>query len=312
MTGFRPTSTQVAVLLSTHNGALFLEAQLCSLLAQTYRNWLLYWRDDGSSDSTRRLMAKFVAELGLDRSVTIRGNGQIGAAQSFMTLLRAAHADGHAILAFADQDDVWLPEKLARGVAALEAVPHDSAALYCARQLLVDASLRRLAVSFPLRRTPSFPAALTQNIATGCTIMLNHPAAALLSTSQPPPACMHDWWCYLLVAAAGGHIMADQEPVVMYRQHDRNLVGAAASRRARAVAALRRGPGPFMTIFRQNVAALEEQGDLLTPAARQNVARIAQALDSGPLGRVMALRSQNFTRQTWLETALFWVWFLMG
>jgi len=308
----RPIGTQVAVLLSTHDGAPFLAAQLRSLLAQTHCHWRLYWRDDGSSDSTRRLMAEFTAELGPGRSVAVGGNGRIGAAQSFLTLLRAAHDDGHAIVAFADQDDVWLPEKLARGVAALEAVPAGRATLYCARQLLVDASLRRLAVSFPIRRAPGFPAALTQNVATGCTIMLNRAAAALLSASRPPPACMHDWWCYLLIAGAGGRIMADPEPVVLYRQHDGNLIGAAATRRARAVAALRRGPGPFMTVFRQNVAALDQQQDLLTPAARESVAGIAHALRSGPVRRVMALWSRNLVRQSWLETALFWVWFVLG
>ncbi|HUB16973.1 MAG TPA: glycosyltransferase family 2 protein [Acetobacteraceae bacterium] len=304
--------TDVAVLLSTHNGAPYLEAQLRSLLAQTYRNWRLYWRDDGSADNTRRLMAEFAAELGPDRSTIVRGNGRIGTAESFLTLLRAAHADGHGITAFADQDDVWLPEKLARGVAALEAAGPNAAALYCARQLLVDATLQRLAVSFPLRRPPGFPAALTQNIATGCTIMLNRRAAALLAASRPPAACMHDWWCYLLIAAAGGMILADREAVVLYRQHENNLIGASASRTRRAIAALRRGPGAFMTVFRQNVAALEEQGELLTPAARQHIATIARALRSGHWRRVAALGLPGFVRQTWLETVLFRIWFLIG
>lgn len=312
VTVFRSGVEPVAVLLSTRNGGPFLEAQLRSLLAQTHRDWVLYWRDDGSSDETRRLVVGFAAELGAGRSVTVPGEQRIGTAESFLTLLRAAHADGHAITAFADQDDVWLPEKLARGVAALAAAPPETPSLYCARQLLVDAELGRLAVSFPFRRKPGFPAALTQNIATGCTIMLNRPAAALLCASWVPAACMHDWWSYLLIAGAGGQILADREPVVLYRQHDRNLIGAAASRTRRALAALRRGPSAFMTVFRQNVAALEAQGDLLTPSAREDVARIAHALQAGPWYRVAALRLPGLVRQTQLETALFRLWFLLG
>jgi hypothetical protein len=312
VTAVCPGQEQVAVLLSTHNGAPFLEPQLRSLLAQTHRDWVLYWRDDGSSDDTRRLVAEFTAELGATRSVTVPGERRVGTTESFLTLLRAAYADGHARMAFADQDDVWLPEKLARGIAELAKVPQEIPTLYCARQLLVDAELGSLAVSFPFRRKPGFPAALTQNVATGCTIMLNRPAAVLLDASHAPAACMHDWWSYLLVAAAGGRILADREPVVLYRQHDSNLIGASASRTRRAVAALRRGPSAFMTVFRENIAALEAHADLLTPAAREQVARIAQALRSGPLRRAATLRLPGLVRQTPLETVLFRVWFMLG
>jgi ribosomal protein L16 Arg81 hydroxylase len=100
--------------------------------------------------------------------------------------------------------------------------------------------------------------------------------------------------------------------VVLYRQHDGNLIGAAASRPRRAIAALRRGPSAFMTTFRQNVAALEAQADLLTPSARQQLARVAQALQAGPGHRIAALRMPGLVRQTRLETALFRVWFLLG
>jgi hypothetical protein len=167
-------------------------------------------------------------------------------------------------------------------------------------------------VSFPFRRRPGFPAALTQNIATGCTIMLNRAAATLVGGSKAPAACMHDWWCYLLVAAAGGRIEADREPVVLYRQHDGNLIGASASRWRRAVAALRRGPGAFMTVFRQNVATLQAQESLLTGAARDDLAQIAAALQGGTWQRMAALRRPGFRRQTMLETLLFRIWFLLG
>ena len=303
--------TRVAVLLSTYNGEAFLEAQLRSLLAQTHRDWVLYWRDDGSADGTERLVTAFEQELGAGWCVRLLGP-RVGTAASFLMLLRAAHADGTDIVAFMDQDDVWLPEKLARGLAALQTTPASQPALYCARQILVNARLDSIATSPPLRREPGFPTALTQNIATGCTVMLNAAATALVSRSRAPPACMHDWWCYLLIAAAGGHILADGEPVVLYRQHDDNLIGAAASRSRRAIAALRRGPGAFMAIFRQNVAALAEQRELLAPSARDQVARIAAALQAGTRDRLSALRLPGLVRQTRLETLLFRLWFLLG
>ena len=58
---FRPPEQRVAILLSTFNGARFLHAQLESLLQQTHEHWVLYWRDDGSSDQTVDVMAEFAA-----------------------------------------------------------------------------------------------------------------------------------------------------------------------------------------------------------------------------------------------------------
>src|SRR5205823_6058969 len=114
---------------------------------------------------------------------------------------------------------VWLPDKLARGYAALAEVPPAVPGLSCARQILVDERLRPLGLSPRISREAGFPAALTQNIATGCTVMLNPAAAGLVAASHPPPSTWHDWWSYLTVAAAGGRILVDDAPSVLYRQH---------------------------------------------------------------------------------------------
>lgn len=306
-----PAAHRVAILLSTHNGEQFLPEQLASLAAQTYRDWLLYWRDDESSDATPRLVAAFLTTLGPCRSTVVRNEGRVGASESFLRLLRAACSDGHEIFAFADQDDVWLPEKLARGVAALEASPGGTPTLYSARQVLVDAALNRICVSPIVREPTGFPAALTQNLATGCTLMLNRAAADLVGASRAPAGTLHDWWCYLLVAAAGGRLVFDPTPVVLYRQHASNMVGAPATRLRRGVAALRRGPGAFMSILRQNIAALLDQPELLSACAREQLVTIARALDCGAPRRLSALRMPGLTRQTWAETMLFRLWFML-
>ncbi len=216
------------------------------------------------------------------------------------------------MVAFADQDDVWLPEKLTRGAHALHRVSAAVPSLYCARQVLVDASLRRVAVSRGLEQPTGFPAALTQNVTTGCTIMLNRCAASMIAESRPPSATLHDWWCYLLVTASGGTLLDDNEPVVLYRQHTDNLVGAPRSMSRRAVAAMQRGPSVFMNVLRQHVGALMEQPQLMSDATRAQVTAIDKALRSGPLRRLAALRIPGLRRQTWAETMLFRLWFLFG
>ncbi|MBN8874232.1 MAG: glycosyltransferase [Rhodospirillales bacterium] len=307
-----PAPARVAILLSTFNGARFLRPQLHSLLGQTHRDWVLYWRDDGSTDDTVPLMRRFLATLSPGQGVALEEAERVGLTESFLRLLRAATRDGVPYAAFADQDDVWLPEKLARAVAALETVSPQRCALYFARQMLVDADLRRIAISFPLHRPPGFPTALTQNVATGCTVVLNRAAMVTIAGSRAPAACLHDWWSYLVVAAGGGALLADQEPVVLYRQHRGNTVGAPSSLFRRGIAALRRGPAAFMNIFRQNVAALLDQPALLTPAAEAELRAVAAALRGGRLARLRVLANPNLRRQTGAETLVFLLWFLLA
>ena len=308
-------SGRIAILLSTFAGERYLNDQLQSLLAQTHRDWVLYWRDDGSSDRTVTMMEAFARGPAAGRVVPVPGpEARLGAQASFFHLLAAAlDADPDAeALAYADQDDVWLPEKLARGRLALAGAPAGLPALYCARQILVDEHLRRIGLSVPVCRAPGFPGALTQNIATGCTVMLNPPAAALIAASRAPAETIHDWWSYLMVAAAGGRVLAYDTPTVLYRQHAGNLVGAPSSWPRRAVAALRRGPGAFMGVFRRNVAALEAHAHLLSPEARADLHAIQRALSGGRLSRAAILGMPGLRRQTWHETMLFRWWFLIG
>jgi len=305
------SSVQVAILLSTYNGAQFLADQLDSLLRQTVADWLLYWRDDGSIDDTIEIMHRFMAGPGAGRCrAVLDPPGRLGATGSFMALLRVAAAAGAGTVAFADQDDVWLPEKLALAVAALGHDPRP--ALYCSRQILVDEALRRIGFSATLRQSMGFPAALTQNVATGCTVVLNRAAARLIASSHPPPATLHDWWSYLVVSATGGRLVADATPTVLYRQHGNNAVGAPASKRRRAIAALRRGPGVFMNVLRGHVAALREHPHLLSPDAAAALEVVEAGLQGGVTQRLAALQRCALSRQTWQETLLFRCWFLVG
>jgi glycosyltransferase involved in cell wall biosynthesis len=278
----RPQDQRVAILLSSFNGVAFLHAQLESLLSQTHQDWVLYWRDDGSRDSSRAVLVEFAATAGQGRCVEVPGQpGNVGPAASFHALLREVSADltPDNAVAFADQDDVWLPNKLERGLRALAGVPSDCPALYCARQILVDSRLNRIGLSVLASHDGAFPAALTQNVATGCTVMLNSRAAWLVAASNPSTATQHDWWCYLMVTAAGGRLIQDPEPVILYRQHGGNAVGAPRSMAHRAVGVLKRGRQAFMGVLRR---------------------------------RLSALRLAGLVRQTWVETMVFRAWFILG
>jgi glycosyltransferase involved in cell wall biosynthesis len=303
-------SLSAAILLSTYDGEAYLDALLASLEEQTHEDWVLVWRDDGSTDGTVAKMTAWGSAHPARLIPVTKPSGNLGVTRSFMTLLRAA--TGSPFIAFADQDDVWLPEKLAWALAALSEAPADTPALYCARQILVDQTLARIGLSAPLDGPAEFPASLTQNIATGNTVVLNAAAIALVAASEPPPKTWHDWWCYLMVTAAAGVVIRDPRGVILYRQHSENVVGAPASGPRRALAALSRGPTAFMTVFRANVAALSAQSTLLAPKARADLAVVARGLKGGWLARARALRLSGFVRNSSAQTALFRLWLLIG
>ncbi len=302
----------VAILLSAHNGELFLQEQLDSLVRQTHRGWVLFWRDDGSSDAALAILQRFETLAGKNRSRFVPRSGALGATRSYLALLASAWHEQFQYFAFADQDDVWFDDKIARGLAALADVPPDLPALYCARQQLVDEQLRYLGESPALVRKAGFPTALTQNVATGCTILLNRAAVEVVLSIRAPENTLHDWWSYIAVSAAGGRIISDARPVLHYRQHDGNLVGSPLGTLRRGMAALRRGPGPFMAMFRGHVAALQSHSDLLSDRARGDIAIISTALAGGLLDKLRALSLPGFRRQTWLEDLVFRIWFLLG
>jgi glycosyltransferase involved in cell wall biosynthesis len=303
-----PADLPITILLSTFNGGKFLRAQLDSFLKQSYQNWTLFWRDDGSSDDTIDIMRDFTAEIGANRCVESPSSGpHLGATPSFLRLL-AENRNAEAV-AFADQDDVWLPEKLS---AAAAQIGGRTPVLYCARQYLVDENLGTPRLSIAHVHLPAFPASLTQNIANGNTLVMNQTAAQLVAAMGVPEGTVHDWWSYIVVSACGGVVLYDPEPRVLYRLHKNNLIGSARPLPGRAIAAMQRGPGIFMTMMRRHADTLHENAWRLTPEARADLKLVRAGLTGGFLSRLAALRCKRFRRRTLLENVLFSYWFLTG
>lgn len=227
----------VVVLLATYQGATYLPDFLASLERQT-APWRLLARDDGSTDATPRQLQAF-AQRHPDRVRLLPGSpeGRPGGARAnFAALLEAARAEGASVVALADQDDVWVPTRLATGWAALRqaeaALPPGTPVLVHTDLAVVDAALRPQHPSFwrarrldPWRRS-DLRSLLLENVVTGCASTFN---GALLDRALPIPseAIMHDWWL-ALVAAAFGRIVPVAQPTVLYRQHGGNTIGADA------------------------------------------------------------------------------------
>jgi len=210
--------SRVQVLLSTYNGQKYLQEQMDSVLNQDYPNLEVLVRDDGSTDGTLQLLEGYES---LPNVKVLRGEN-LGVVKSFFALLESS-SPGAEYIAFCDQDDVWLPGKIAAAVAKLEALDNDKPLLYCSRVEFVDRHLHSLGFS-KAHKKPSFRNAIVENIATGCTIVINRATRELVLSSLPRWALMHDWWLYLVVTALG-EVVYDSRSLVKYRQHAANAVG---------------------------------------------------------------------------------------
>ena len=110
---------KVAVLLSTYNGEKYVGAQIHSILTQTYKNLVLVVRDDGSKDKTVKIVKEFMEN---NSNIKLVEGKNLGFIKSFFELLKYEDADYYA---FADQDDIWLPNKISLAVESLNKLEDD-------------------------------------------------------------------------------------------------------------------------------------------------------------------------------------------
>ncbi len=231
--------TKIAILLSTYNGQKFLEEQLESLLAQTHNNFILVVRDDGSTDSTVTILESF-AQQNPDRVHLLPNDGiNLGASAGFAFLVdyvlknKVALALEPAYMMFCDQDDTWFPEKCEKLLAAMLAAEAESAT---AQPVLVHSDLEVVSEqNTPIAKSliryqgleierSRFPNLVISNLVTGCTALINETLAEK-ALPVPRKAIMHDWWL-ALVATAFGKLVYLDAPLVHYRQHGNNTIGA--------------------------------------------------------------------------------------
>lgn len=222
---------KLEILLSTHNGERYLSDQIDSILAQSYTDWRLLIRDDGSTDSTRDVIDTYINSHP-DTIILLKDElGCLGTAQSYSQLLLQSNAP---YIAFCDQDDRWISEKLANQMSNMleeeNKTGKDFPLLINTDLMVTTNTLDILSNSFweyqninPVKMN-SLRNLLIQNHITGCTCLINR---ALANNALPiaKDAIMYDWWI-ALVAAAKGKIISISTPTVLYRQHDRNTVGA--------------------------------------------------------------------------------------
>jgi len=217
----------IVILMAVFNGAQYLTTQMNSIISQSINNWTMIIRDDHSTDHSMKIIQSYLKE-----KIILQKNyqGRLGAAKNFFNLI--TYHKKTAYCAFADQDDVWHPEKMTKQMMCMQKIESDTPIpiLIHTDMSVVDQFLNEINPSFMRymhmhhESNNALQVLLTQNFVTGCTVLMNRP---LLNMVLPIPkeAVMHDWWV-ALCAATFGKIEYIDEPLVQYRQHNHNTIGA--------------------------------------------------------------------------------------
>lgn len=294
-------STEIAILMATYNGEKYISEQLDSIIAQTSSDWTLYIHDDGSSDGTVSIIKNYMRQYP-DRIISIDGEPTGGACNNFMYLFEQIEAK---IYMCSDQDDVWLPKKIEKTLESLLTIYSDDIPCLAFTEMTgVDEKLNVLTekVTEYQRlncRDTALNHIITQNVATGCTMMMNKGLRdMMIKCGNTNNLIMHDYWA-ALIASYCGKLVFLPEPTILYRQHSDNCIGMKTVRVSDAIA----GSGGSK-IKKKLIATRIQAGELadMVGADKDSLPRIYSELGgkSKP-ARIMTylkyrLRNSTFTR----------------
>lgn len=312
----------IQVLLATFNGERFLREQIDSILAQTLPFVSILARDDGSTDCTVDILNGYAQRFPERLRILPTRSSTGGAKANFLELLKASTAD---YVAFADQDDLWLPDKLAREMEEMRELEESHGAegpllVFCDLRVVND-NLETLASSFwthrhlEPRNIGRLERLLMENVVTGCTALINRPLAQL-SLSMPPDVHMHDWWIALLTCIFG-HAAFIEQPLVLYRQHSANVIGAlrhpAESGVRRWIQHSGRASRWEMSVH-QATELLQRYPETLPPQSANTLRALLDCESSGSnLGRIVRLlRHRFFINRIAANLATAWYLFFRG
>lgn len=228
------------VLLAAYNGRTWITEQIDSILRQVGMEVQIVVSVDVSADGTEELVSDWALR---DSRVCYLPHGRHfgGAAANFFRLLADTSVDGYDYVAFADQDDLWLPKKLLRAHEVLSsgsfnAYSSDVMAFWPeGKEQIVRKSQPQVAYDY------FFEAA-----GPGCTYVFTCGLSKAIKQNileqqnKIAEVSLHDWFCYAFARANGYLWYIDTQVHMRYRQHANNQVGvnsglAAFKKRLRQV-----------------------------------------------------------------------------
>jgi glycosyltransferase involved in cell wall biosynthesis len=222
---------KLSVAMCTYNGARFLPEQLASISAQTRLPDELIICDDCSVDSSRAIIEAFAESVSFLVRLHVNEKN-LGSTKNFERAIELSQGD---VIALSDQDDVWLPEKLSRIEDCFLRNP--DVGLVFTDAEVVDENLQPLgyrlweSVGFDNRRRRLVRTGRVLDVllpgwtVTGATMAFRANFKDLIVEIPTNLALIHDGWIALMIASVA-EVFFIQEPLIKYRQHPRQQIGA--------------------------------------------------------------------------------------
>ena len=209
----------VNILMSTYNGEKYLTEQLDSIFAQSYQDFILYVRDDGSTDQTVNVLNDYREKLDNPEQMVICSEKNIGFCQSFFMLLQMSEQGDY--WTFSDQDDVWYPNKLAHALEWMENGNQKIPRMYHSGIVFADEDMNVLRKYEIGNYKFCFQKAITSSVFYGFSMMINKALREELLKCDPTQIFYHDWFIGMIVTAFGEYHFSKQVDAA-HRIHESN------------------------------------------------------------------------------------------
>lgn len=209
---------KISVAIAAYNGEKYIKEQIESILCQLGENDEIIVTDDNPFNATKVEIDK----LADARIKYFAGEGK-GVVKNFENAIKLCTGD---VIFLADQDDVWLPNKVSRMLAEFD----KGAALILHDASVTDAELRVTERSyFAIHGSGvSFSKNLIRNTFVGCCMAFTKEIASEC-VPFPKDLAMHDWWIALASIKRGRNVVILDEPLILWRRHGKNVTGYTTS-----------------------------------------------------------------------------------
>lgn len=218
--------SKIEILMATYNGEKYIREQIDSIINQTYSNWTLLIRDDGSKDNTVRIVKEYEEK---DKRIKLLedNKGNLGFVKNFEELLKNSSEE---FIMFSDQDDYWLEDKIEKYIFELNKLGDEKflkPLLVHSNSFICDEKLEikkkefiNSRIAIENNKNSYFFAYFVQ----GSTILINRKIIKMgLPFSENVK--LHDKYFHLLAEFLGKRVFIDKT-LMKYRQHENNKIGA--------------------------------------------------------------------------------------
>lgn len=299
----------VSILMSVYNGEKYLKIQIDSILNQTYKDFKLYIRNDGSTDHSKDIIESYD-----DDRIVFYDENNIGAAESFFELLRRA-SDSDYIF-FSDQDDLWYPEKLHILLEEIKKYDDTPTMVFSdfktidSNGILIEESYQKKAKLNVSCGRVGIEEILAHPYVFGCASVINNKLAQIVK-NQPKGIEMHDCWISQTASAVGNLIYIPTQTIA-HRFHNNNTTGKIGSdsfksRFKRITKNFNQQVENSRLRLQQVNILLNTHNDALKPKVKDVLQDISNSFKNKRIVTVAKLIKYKVKRQKFLNTMFFYI-----